>query len=265
MPRITAVAVALSVFVGASLAMPASSHAEPQQPLPTAPPAPVAPPFADGHVVLGTTSRGRAIVAERQGDPAATRVVLAVGQMHGNEPKGQLVIRALRGLTPPANTQIWSIMTMNPDGAARGSRTNARGVDLNRNFPSGWSRRAAGAGRSPASERETKMMMAFIAALRPDAVLSFHQPLNTIMSICTAESRPWVTRIASTIRLAVNPAAICSRYASGYSGTMNQWFSANQRGWFATIELPASRLVNSAMAYRAATAITALAADVTDR
>ena len=268
MPRLRFAAIALSVVVGVCVTLPSPAFADattPPSTVPATPPASTPPQFASESIVLGTTSRGRTIVAQRQGDPTATRVVLAVGQMHGNEPKGQSVIRELRKLATPVNTAIWSIVTMNPDGSARGSRTNARGVDLNRNFPTGWRRAAAGAGRRPASERETKMMMNFITTLRPDAVVSFHQPLNTIMSICNAESRPWVSELAGTIGLAVNPSAICSRYAGGYSGTMNQWFSATQRGWFATIELPASRLVTASMAHRAATAVTVLAQNVTDR
>jgi murein tripeptide amidase MpaA len=34
----------------------------------------------------------------------------------------------------PARIDLWTIRTVNPDGIRAGTRKNARGVDLNRNF-----------------------------------------------------------------------------------------------------------------------------------
>ncbi len=50
--------------------------------------------------VIGRSVEGRAIGAVRLGDPAAERVALAVGVIHGDERAGLAVTRELRRLGP---------------------------------------------------------------------------------------------------------------------------------------------------------------------
>jgi murein peptide amidase A len=69
------------------------------------------------------------------GNPHGTRV-LVFGSIHGNEPAGIAVAKALRRVHTGAD--IWIVPNLNPDGAARGTRQDARGVDLNSNWPSQW-------------------------------------------------------------------------------------------------------------------------------
>jgi protein MpaA len=64
---------------------------------------------------------------------------------------------------------------LNPDGHSAKRRLNARGVDLNRNFPGTW-RPLSTAGPAPASERETRVAIRLIRRLRPDVTIWFHQP-----------------------------------------------------------------------------------------
>ena len=64
--------------------------------------------------------------------------MLVVGSIHGNETAGHAVVARLRALEPPPGVQLWLVRTVNPDGALIGTRQNARGVDLNRNFPFRW-------------------------------------------------------------------------------------------------------------------------------
>jgi murein peptide amidase A len=76
--------------------------------------------------VIGTSVRGRAIVAFRKGNPDAARTVLVLGQMHGDETAGPVTARYLRTQLPvDSDADVWIIPTMNPDGRAAGTRRNA--------------------------------------------------------------------------------------------------------------------------------------------
>src|SRR4051794_34659088 len=90
-------------------------------------------------VLLGHSVKGRAVKALRLGDPGAARKALVVGVIHGDETAGTAVVRTLRRRFAGLHgVDVWTVYTVNPDGVARSSRRNARGVDLNRNFSFRW-------------------------------------------------------------------------------------------------------------------------------
>ena len=115
--------------------------------------------------VIGRSVQGRPITLARIGDPAAPRKVLAVGCIHGNEPAGRGIVADLMRASPAPDTQLLLVRDMNPDGFAHHQRTNAHGVDLNRNSPEHW----AGAGARPWSEPETRAIRDLILRELPDA------------------------------------------------------------------------------------------------
>jgi murein peptide amidase A len=131
---------------------------------------------------IGHTVRGRPLTLRRVGAADARRKVLVVGSIHGNELAGIAVTRALRSVQPPPRVQLLLIDRANPDGAAAGTRGNAHGVDLNRNFP--WAWRPLGgiydSGPRPASEPETRALRRLILRERPDVSIWFHQHLDFV-------------------------------------------------------------------------------------
>src|SRR3954467_2974123 len=85
--------------------------------------------------VLGHSVQGRPIEAYHVGGSGP--VVLVVGCIHGNECAALPVIAQLER-AHPRGEDLWVVPEANPDATASDARLNARGVDLNRNFPAGW-------------------------------------------------------------------------------------------------------------------------------
>jgi murein peptide amidase A len=130
--------------------------------------------------LLGRSQEGRPIRIVERGNPHSTRI-LVIGCIHGNECAGRAIVRQLARAPQPLHADLWLVDSLNPDGLAAGTRTNARGVDLNRNFPSQW--RPLGrrgdpqySGPKPLSERETRIAYKLILRLRPAITIWFHQP-----------------------------------------------------------------------------------------
>ena len=162
-------------------------------PAPDAEPALAAPPTpapaasaAPGSVLVGRSAQGRPIRAFRVGSARARVKLLVVGSIHGNENAGRQVVARLRHVRPPRGTAIWLIDDREPGRRRRGNGQNARGVDLNRNFPDDW--RAAGrpfdtyhSGSAAGSEPETQAISRFIARERPRVTLWYHQALRIVV------------------------------------------------------------------------------------
>jgi murein peptide amidase A len=146
---------------------------------------------ASERLVIGKSVRGKPIKAVQIGDPTGEQVVLVVGVIHGDERAGLRIIDAIRGrVSDPKTlqgTQLWLIPSVNPDGMRMRTRKNARGVDLNRNFPFRWRGGVPPSsgyypGPRPASEPETKAVMGFARRAQPDLSVWYHQPWGAVLA-----------------------------------------------------------------------------------
>jgi hypothetical protein len=143
---------------------------------------------------IGTSVQGRAITATRiGGGPIA---LAFVGDTHGapESTTAALIQTAIAYFQAqpdavPAGETAYFIPTLNPDGLADGTRFNADGIDLNRNFATGnWNSNAyepsglvSGAGgQQPFSEPETRAMRDFLLAHHIAASIFYHLPWGGI-------------------------------------------------------------------------------------
>jgi murein peptide amidase A len=143
-------------------------------------------------VVVGHSVEHRPIVAHVAGERAAAVRVLVVGDVHGNERAGERIVARLRRVRTPRGVRLWLVRTANPDGVAAGTRQDARGVDLNRNFPYRWRPGPRGTyypGPRPASEPETRALVRLVRRLRPDLAIFYHQHLHMVVRAPAAGAR----------------------------------------------------------------------------
>ena len=150
----------------------------------------------------GWSHEGRPIafkLYDPHGDAAPAGRVLLIGGIHGDEYSSvSISFRWMEFLDQDqTNAFQWHVIPLaNPDGLLRkkSQRQNARGVDLNRNFPGrDWGQRALQQWRSKhkenprrypgeraASEPEVVWLMQQIADFQPDVIISIHAPYNLL-------------------------------------------------------------------------------------
>ena len=156
--------------------------------------------------MIGHSVQGRAIRAYRVGDPTSANRVVVMATMHGDEPRTRLDPGRLRDGRPVRGIDLWVVPVVQPRRAGPGTRRNAHGVDLNRNYPYLWADLDGNyeSGPRAASEPETRAMMAFFDEVRPRRVVSFHQPLTASTSPATSPG-PFARRLARVLHLPGKP------------------------------------------------------------
>lgn len=185
--------------------------------------------------LVGKSVKGKKIYAYQIGDPKAKKVVVVLGSMHGEEQAGTRTVNAMLKGKKVKGVQLWVIPTINPDGAAKGVRRNARGVDLNRNWNHRWQKRPKSAsnygGTKARSEPETRAVEAFLNKKNPKYVVSLHQPLYGVDTY-QAKSKTLMKALHKNLDLPLRSFS-CTGVCRG---TMTGWFNSTHKGSAITVE-----------------------------
>ena len=137
--------------------------------------------------------------------------ILVVGPLEGDEPAGVELLerlvdhlerfpRRLDGVT------VTVVRDPNPDGRLRGSRTNARGVRLDMNFPTRQWRKVPLAdrwlsGRTPESEPETRALIELLDDLKPRRIMLLEATRREPELRYSATAEPIARRLATVMPL----------------------------------------------------------------
>lgn len=126
---------------------------------------------------IGTSHGDRPLRMTRMG--RGPRRVLWVGGIHGDERVGHVATEQLPHVLaaePGALERITLTLVedVNPDGTAQGTRGNARGVDLNRNYPAANFQPSRFFGARPLDQPEAAALHDLILDERPHLVVVTH-------------------------------------------------------------------------------------------
>ncbi len=202
---------------------------------------------------IGRSHMGREILAIKLGSGKTPLIV--VGAHHGREfIASQYIMGELEELRLPEDITLYAIPMLNPDGVELSFmadprwKANARGVDLNRNYPCLFYEkiteqrpcREGFKGYYPASEREVKCLIDFVNGVDPFAALTFHAKGEEIYyadentPYVTAISKGYAQRLAQLSGYRVMPPSKEPRvYAAGFEN----WFRMEKRRPCLLIEL----------------------------
>lgn len=191
-----------------------------------------------GGTEIGYSVEGSAVLAAELGAPTAPRATVVVAGLHALEWIGvetALALAARIAVDPPRDRRVLVVALANPDGyraiesdlragRRRFRRTNANGVDLNRNWPTAFVPRARRwalwnwGGRGPASEPEVAAIVGML-----DRTVATGAQIDTAVSLHSFGRKllvPYGGRFARSPRyrqLVTRARAVQARLAEPYS------------------------------------------------
>jgi len=184
----------------------------------------------------GTSKQGRALNAYYFGSGGKT--ILYTGSIHGNEHSSRLLMNNwideldANVQNIPTGVRIVVVPSVNPDGMAANTRTNANNVDLNRNYnTSDWKQDVetvngdpfpGGGGSAPGSEPETQSLMSLTSSLRPSLTMSYHSSASyAIANTCGAS--PSLAATYAKLSGYRNMTGVSGAFTYQITGTYDDW------------------------------------------
>lgn len=135
--------------------------------------------------------------------------MLIMAAHHGDEPETTVLLSSALRSIYAQQLRCAVVLAANPDGLARGTRGNARGVDLNRNFPtknwrlgpilhSWYDEEPKGVelstGNTPSSEPETTALLELVRSLSPKMIISIHSRLGCVDDPNASLLAHWISK-----------------------------------------------------------------------
>lgn len=190
-------------------------------------------PATDGGWQVLTRSVEQRVIEYRQFGRGEQQI-LVIGPLDGDEPGGvelleRLVDHLERFPRRLDDVTVTIVRDPNPDGRLRGSRTNARGVRLDMNFPTRqWRKVPIGdrwlSGRTPQSEPETRALIELLDDVKPHRIVLLEATRREAELRYSTTAEPIARRLATETELRPTAwdAAVAPATLATYAGNDRQ-------------------------------------------
>lgn len=210
--------------------------------------------------VFGESVEGRPLLWLERGDPTSQKSTLVQCAIHGDElPSIAMCFFLLKEIDTgkravPKGVRLIVQPLVNPDGMLKAlpTRPNARGVDINRNFPTqDWDKEAHKVWRArdrgdlrkfpgpySGSEPETQAIVSFLESHKTQKIISIHTPLGHLDLDAAGDSTQKRRAQYLAINMSKNSASLPFRSWGFFPGSLGNYAGRERQIPVYTLELP---------------------------